>query len=393
MTLQTAYDLSEPKHDAALTEVEKGTPMGELLRRYWHPVGLSEDATATPKLIRALSEDLILFRDGQGRPGVVHPRCAHRGSSLYYGKVEDRGIRCCYHGWLFDVEGNCVEQPCEPNLGERNRGNVRQPWYPCEERYGLIWVYMGPAEKKPLLPRYELLENLDEGEFLEADDNGIGIGGPKVADFNWFQHFENVLDPFHVVVLHATFSGTQFVPEMAAMPDVKFTNEDLGVRCTSFRDLPDGGKLHRISEVILPTLRVVPSPRLTAGRCTILGWVLPIDNTHFTVYSAGRVKAEGDLRRIRSKMNDKYWDELTEDEHQVYPGDYEAQKSQGDITSHNHEQLGTTDQGIVMLRRFIKRQVKIVEDGGDPVGVAFEDGKEWLETPAGNWFSKAAGAD
>lgn len=389
MTLQTAYDLPEPRYERSLTEVGKGTPMGELLRRYWQPVGLSEDATAKPKQIRALGEDLILFRDGTGRPGIVHPRCAHRGSSLYYGKVEDRGIRCCYHGWLFDVEGNCVEQPCEPDMGEKSKGNVRQPWYPCEERYGLIWVYMGPLAKKPILPRYRLLEEFDEGEILDTDDRGIGIGGPAEADFNWFQHYENVLDPFHVVVLHATFSGTQFVPEMASMPNVKFTNEGLGVRCTSYRDLPEGRKLHRISECIMPNLRVVPSPRLAPGRCSILGWVLPIDDTHFKIFSAGRVKEKGDLQKIRSRMNDKLWEDLTEEEHQTYPGDYEAQKSQGDITWHNHEQLGTTDQGIVMLRRFIQRQVKLVEDGGDPVGVTFTEGEEWIETPSGNWFMEA----
>ena len=119
MPLRTAYDLPEPEHDRALTEVGRRTPMGELLRRYWHPVGLSSDATATPRAIRVLGEELILFRDGEGRAGLMHPRCAHRGASLFYGKVEARGIRCCYHGWLFDVEGQCLEQPCEPGGGER----------------------------------------------------------------------------------------------------------------------------------------------------------------------------------------------------------------------------------------------------------------------------------
>jgi phenylpropionate dioxygenase-like ring-hydroxylating dioxygenase large terminal subunit len=100
------------------------------------------------------------------------------------------------------------------------RGKVRQPWYPVQELYGLVWAYMGPPDKKPVLPRYECLETLDEGEFLEADDNSIGGGGPQVIPCNWLQHYENLVDPFHVVVLHSSFSGTQFVPQMAVMPEV-----------------------------------------------------------------------------------------------------------------------------------------------------------------------------
>ncbi|MFY7914507.1 MAG: Rieske 2Fe-2S domain-containing protein, partial [Rubrivivax sp.] len=113
----TAYGRPAPTYRAELTEVGPGKPMGELLRRYWHPIGLSSDAGTTPRKVRVLGEDLILFRDGAGRPGLVYPNCTHRGTSLYYGKVEERGIRCCYHGWLFDVQGHCLEQPCEPEGG------------------------------------------------------------------------------------------------------------------------------------------------------------------------------------------------------------------------------------------------------------------------------------
>ena len=154
----------------AIAEVGPGTPMGELLRRYWHPIGMAADATDTPRKVRVLGEDLILFRDQSGRPGLVYPHCAHRGTSLYYGKVEERGIRCCYHGWLFDVQGHCLDQPCEPG-GGKARDKVRQPWYPVQELYGLIWAYMGPPERKPVLPRYACLDVLDEGELLEADDS------------------------------------------------------------------------------------------------------------------------------------------------------------------------------------------------------------------------------
>src|SRR5260221_216389 len=142
----TAYGKPQPAYDKNLTLVGAGTPMGELLRRYWHPVGLAADAGTTPRKIRVLGEDLILFRDMAGQPGLLYPRCAHRGASLYYGKVEERGIRCCYHGWLYDVAGRCLEQPCEPNGGGK-RGNIRQPWYPIQERYWLVFAYMGPPRQ------------------------------------------------------------------------------------------------------------------------------------------------------------------------------------------------------------------------------------------------------
>ncbi|HXE28263.1 MAG TPA: Rieske 2Fe-2S domain-containing protein, partial [Stellaceae bacterium] len=171
-----AYGRGQQTWDAELTEVGPGTPCGEFMRRYWHPIALSEKVGPVPQNIRILGEDLILFRDRKGRPGLLYPRCAHRGTTLYYGKVEDEGIRCCYHGWLFDVKGHCLDQPCEPE-GGKHKDNVRQPWYPVDELYGLVWAYMGPPEKKPVLPRYDVLENLKEGEGIHAQMGGFGSTG------------------------------------------------------------------------------------------------------------------------------------------------------------------------------------------------------------------------
>jgi nitrite reductase/ring-hydroxylating ferredoxin subunit len=383
----TAYGKPAPQHRPELTEVGPGTPMGELLRRYWHPIGLAADATATPRKVRVLGEDLILFRDGTGRPGLVYPHCAHRGSSLYYGKVEERGIRCCYHGWLFDVQGHCVEQPCEPD-GGRARGKIRQPWYPVQEQYGLVWAYMGPPEKKPVLPRYECLEQLEEGEFLEADDRSIGGGGPQVIPCNWLQHYENIVDPFHVVILHSSFSGTQFVPEMAVMPDVTWDTTDISVRTLSLRKLPDGRTFRRISEAGIPTLRVVPSPRVGRfGSVESLGWVLPIDDHSFRIYVVGRVREAGELHKMRSRPDGKkLWEDLTEAEHQVYPGDYEAMVSQGPVAKHSEEHLATTDRGLVMLRRLLQKQLDAVQEGRDPAGVFFDPATPPVKFSAGNWM-------
>ena len=372
MTDGSAYGRPAPSYIKELTEVGPGSPMGELLRRYWHPVGLTADAAATPRQVRVLGEDLILFRDGAGRAGLLHPRCAHRGASLYYGRVEPNGIRCCYHGWLFDAEGRCLEQPCEPDQGAATCGKVRQPYYPVEERYGLIFAYMGPLDRKPVLPRYDILETPGPGEVVEADDSSIGSGGPAIVPCNWLQHFENVLDPFHVPVLHGSFSGLQFNARMGLMPKVSFDYTPRGVRSLQRREL-DEGEHQRITEAVLPTVRAVASPRAaTEGPCGLLGWVLPIDDTHFRIYTAGRVSEPGALAKIRSHFDGRLWHELTEAEHQRFPGDYEAHVSQGAITLHSEENLATTDQGVAMLRRLLRRQVETVAAGGDPIGVVFD---------------------
>ncbi len=353
--------------------------MGELLRRYWHPIGLVSHATGTPREVRVLGEDLVLFRDKTGRPGLVKARCCHRGTTLYYGKVEERGIRCCYHGWLFDVEGHCLEQPCEPE-GGRLRDRVRQPWYPVQELYGLIFAYMGPPAKKPALPRYECLENLDAGEFVDSDDSSIGSGGPQIVPCNWLQHFENVVDPYHVVILHGTHSGPQFSEMMARMPDeVHFERTPLGVRSWSTRRLPDGGVMRGSAEVAMPTRRVVPNPRAGVagaslfGRVESIGWTLPIDDTHFRIYVAGRVREKGELRRMRSRQGGKLWEQLTPEEHRKFPGDFEAQTGQGAITFHSDEHLAESDKGVALMRQFLRQQLESVAKGQDPAGVSFDE--------------------
>ena len=382
----TAYNKPEPTSNLEMTQVGRGNPMGELLRRYWHPIGISSDANSTPRKVRILGEDLILFRDTKGRPGLVYPHCAHRGTSLFYGKVEENGIRCCYHGWLFDAEGHCLERPCEPKNDE-HRHKVRQPWYPVQELYGLIWAYMGPPEKKPVLPRYECLETLEEGEFLEVNDNSIGGGGPQIIPCNWLQHYENLVDPFHVVILHSSFSGTQFVEQMALMPKVTWDTQEHSVRTISLRDLPDGKTLRRISEAGLPTLRVIPSPRIGRyGMVESLGWVLPIDDHSFRIYVVGRVKEQGELVKMRSRLNGKLWEHLTEEEHQKFPGDYEAMVSQGAIAKHSEEYLASSDGGIVKLRRLLKQQLEALQAGKDPAGVSFDPAAPPVKFTAGNFL-------
>src|SRR4051812_24291946 len=198
----TGYGRPPSTHDARLTEVRPGTPMGEAMRRYWQPIAISSALTSdVPHHTRILGEDLVVFRDGQGRAGVVFERCTHRGSSLYFGRIEEDGIRCCYHGWKFDVQGRCLEQACEPG-GGRRRDLARQPWYPVEERYGLVFVYMGPPDRKPALPRFDVLEPLEEGDQYYAGwpNPEAAVTGQK-QDFNWLQFWENGIDNVHVAWL------------------------------------------------------------------------------------------------------------------------------------------------------------------------------------------------
>jgi hypothetical protein len=179
---------------------------------------------------------------------------------------------------------------------------------------------------------------------------------------------------------------------MSLMPEVKFEASPYAVRSIQLRTL-DSGQVHRrITEAVLPTVRAVANPRAeTEGTCSLLGWVLPLDDTSFRIYSAGRVKAPGDLGKIRSHFNGKLWSELTDEEHQRFPGDYEAQVSQGPITFHSEEHLVRSDRGIAMLRSLLASQVSAVAGGENPSGVAFDPAGEVIKITAGTEIIKAAG--
>jgi phenylpropionate dioxygenase-like ring-hydroxylating dioxygenase large terminal subunit len=384
----TAYGRPESTYDRELAEVGPGTPCGEYMRRYWHPVAVANTVVAVPQNVRILGEDLIVFRDKKGRPGLLYPRCAHRGTTLYYGKCEDDGIRCCYHGWLFSVDGRLLDQPCEPGGASHNRDLIRQPWYEVEERYGLIWAYMGPPEKKPLLPRYDTLENLEPGEMYYATGSSFGAGGDdtrQIVPCNWLQDWENIMDPFHVPILHTSFSGVQFVEEMGVMPDVTYDHADHGMKYTAYRELPDGRKMNRVTQALFPHVRIVPDIHLKPGQPKSVGFVLPVDDTHFRLFHIFRAP-EGFEAKPRPIIDGRKWSELTEAEHQAIPGDWEAQVGQGPISLHSEENLAGSDRGVGRLRHFLRQQIATVKNGGDPLGVTFTPGDETYHVLAGNYF-------
>jgi len=386
----TAYGRSRQHHNSTITEVMPGTPCGEFLRRYWHPVAVSQDVTTRPSKIKLLGEELILFRDGKGKAGLLYPRCMHRGTSLFYGHVEERGIRCCYHGWLFDAEGNCLEQPCEPDGGLR-RDVARQPWYPVQERYGLVFAYLGPPDKMPVLPRYDILEDLKDGEFVQARGGAsLAYFDPAVeaeqVPYNWLQAWENSQDPYHVWVLHSTFSGAQFAGGFGVMPKVEFERHGQGAIYHAYRTFEDGRSLDRVTYSLLPNIASVPSIELKEGLASSMTWWVPTEDAGYVIFSAVKTRKELPPFGLPLTPDGKTWSQMSEQEHQDYPSDFEAQWGQGAITLHSEEHFVQSDRGVATLRRLLTQQIKAVQNGEDPLGVSFDENAQPVKIVAGNYY-------
>ncbi len=396
-----AYAMEEPRFDPVLVHVGPGTPGGELLRRYWQPIALASDATTLPKLIRRFSEDLILFRNQRGEPGLLYPRCAHRGTSLVYGRVEEDGIRCCYHGWKFSNQGLCLDQPCEPG-GGRNRHRIRQPWYPVVEELGVLWTYMGPPEKQPLFPLFSCFQGLRENEKLEAAYfSAHGEIQPFPVDHNWFQTFDNAADHYHVPILHSRNSGPQFPdPRLSTrIPEEirwKYAQDGRSIPTTSKRVLEGSGEAWlRIEQGIMPNLLALP-PFFGDGPSATVTAFIPMDDKHFVTIDINRVE-RADAKIYPHKEQGwgfgperKLWGEMDFEYHQRNPLDYEAQSAVGGITFHSQEHLGFTDRGLGMHRKLFKQQCEVVARGGDPVGAAYEEGDRMVRIEARSWMEPAA---
>ena len=204
----SGYSLRDvPAADPEVAHIDPGTPMGELMRRFWQPVCLASELTDVPLAIRILGEDLVAFRDKSGRVGVLHLHCCHRGSSLEYGIVCEKGIRCCYHGWQFDIDGTILQAGAEPP-GSRIPATVMQGAYPALDRDGLVFAYMGPPEAKPAFPLLDTYNRL--GNEL--------VPYSARYDCNWLQVMENAVDPAHAFWLHSTVTTIQFSDAWAAQP-------------------------------------------------------------------------------------------------------------------------------------------------------------------------------
>ena len=370
-----------PEENIRLTHVGAGTPMGELLRRYWHPICMSSELKELPKYLKILDEELVAYRDKSGQVGVLGAHCCHRGSSLEYGRIEQNGIRCCYHGWYFNEEGRCLDQPCEPN-DSPYKDEVRQPWYPAEEYRGLVFAYMGPLDKKPLLPRYDILED-DNAEYLAYRNYSRGA----IAACNWLQLHENAADPMHIFTLHGNNQSLfDFDDVMGIKPDFDFVHSDQHVSYIRTTDVEGGNRLIRTSTIFVPTAKCIPPPDVTGRdpeketeRARMVGWWIPIDNEHTIGYHIERIDPG---KRVFQPPDGEVV--RSYEETQRVPDDWEAQLSQRPLARHALENLATSDRGVVMFRRLLNEAISAVERGEDPPGTIRDPDKQIIVVPSGN---------
>jgi nitrite reductase/ring-hydroxylating ferredoxin subunit len=372
-----------------LTATDAKTPAGELMRRYWQPVALCESLPpgAPPQPIRILGEDLVLFRDDEGRIGLIDRKCAHRCTDLALGRVEDGGIRCPYHGWLFDVEGRCLSQPAEASATAKDR--IRMKSYPVHQAAGAIWTYMGPG-KPPLFPNYPALAGGTEHCYTTR----------WFGDCNWMQASEGNIDPVHTSYLHQLelssddMKARWGVFSNQARPELSIEDTRFGVRLYTIRKV-DGTdrKSIRITNFVMPNACAVGGFEgyLGEGGLTML-WDVPIDDQHhwrweFIFHRSGNLdkgslaaqyrseKGEGD--RMRRKADNLYSQDRDSMQGEAYLGlgecfsvhDIAITQSQGTIHQQSNEHLSSSDIAIMRARRMLDEAAKIVAEGGDPRGV------------------------
>jgi phenylpropionate dioxygenase-like ring-hydroxylating dioxygenase large terminal subunit len=355
-----------PEEDAELTHVGPGTPGGEYLRRFWHPVAMSSELQDLPVAVRIMGEDLVVFRDRGARVGLLARHCSHRGTSLEFGIVSDRGIRCCYHGWRFDVDGRILETPGEP-ADSTLKDRLCHPAYPALEYQGLVFAYLGPPGEKPALPVYDTFDL--PGQTLVP----YSIGYPC----NWVQTAENSMDPAHVVFLHTRVSFAHFSAEWGVMPEIEFEETPLGMLYVTTRRMGDNVWV-RSNDAILPNMTLVGATWVDGTeesvftRVSATRWRVPLDDTHTMMigwrHFDPRMDPEGKGRAgdIGKEKMDAFGQTggRPYPEQQRVPGDYEAQVSQGPIAIHAREHLGHTDRGVAMFRRLLRRAIRRVAESG-----------------------------
>jgi 5,5'-dehydrodivanillate O-demethylase len=350
-----------------LTEVGPGTPGGALLRRYWQPIaGLHQVSAASPTaLVRLLGEDLVLFRDRRGNVGLLADHCSHRGASLLYGRVEERGIACAYHGWLYDTAGNCLECPAEPGES-RFHLTVKHRAYPVAKLMGLYWAYLGPPPAPPL-------RRLDIGAYpveriLEM-----------TYDANWVQIVENHVDSTHIYILHQDTGARKD-------PAASTTRGRIdGLTSLDYEEVPFG--IHRkiVPEETLShiedDLLVFPNMLRRVNQIQIHA---PIDDTHTRTYKLYFLGQRNGYDLDRDQEPVDYF--VLQDEGKrgsgTYPNpnvhyrmerltgqDVMAIETQGGLAARNEWHLATGDRGVVLYERMLQREMERVQDGHDPVGV------------------------
>jgi len=366
-TPYSAYYRSEvPKEDEFLTHSGPGTPLGEYLRRFWQPVAGSRELNDLPVVVKIMGEELVVFRDKSNRVGVLELHCTHRGTSLEYGIITERGIRCCYHGWLMDVDGKILETPGEPP-DSTFKDRLFHGAYPTHEFGGLVFAYMGPPDKKPAFPLYDS---------YERPGFHVYSPGKNLYPCNWLQIIENDMDPVHTTFLHARVSGLQRPTSFLEIGTIDWMETPIGMIYMHSRRLGDHVFV-RMNDNILPNAaQAAPSAKagLEEGLDLPLGpvWCVPVDDQN-TMKFRIRLYRDGDTPSY--KMNPGLTGDRPYEERQRKPDDYEAQTGQRPIAIHALEHQGSTDRGVIMFRRQVANGIRAVQKGEDPQGITRKEGE------------------
>jgi phthalate 4,5-dioxygenase len=382
-----------------VTRTGPGTSMGELIRRYWVPFALVSDATepdGPPVRIRLMSEDLILFRDSDGRLGLIQENCPHRGTSLFYGVNDQGGLRCCYHGWKFDVEGRCIDMPSDAP-GNNYKDRVQARAYPVVESAGALWAYLGPSGKRPLEPRFSF-------NLLPADHV---VTFRFNTECNYVQSMEGDIDTTHISTLHLTYGDESTIDDGTDRPGypsqafgrfirasrkyarVDVQDTEYGLRLIASRLTPKGNQFVRINCLVLPISVFIASPGhggtmftsvpVDDGRSVRLGFTFRADRP-FTEEERNQIlvfrnhfEADGKTRLMRAE-NDYLVDRTAQKT--ITPSgiiptreqDAAATESMGRIMDRTQEHLYHADAAIIRYRQLMMNAARNLQEGQEPPG-------------------------
>jgi len=375
-----------------LSQTAAGTPMGNLIRRYWIPALLSEEIPApdcAPARVRLLGEELVAFRDTQGRIGLIGEHCAHRGTSLFYGRNEECGLRCIYHGWKYDVEGNVLDTPAEPGDSDF-RKKLRHTAYPTHEAGGVIYAYLGPRDK-PLFPNYEWTQvPLNQTYVTKC-----------LLECNYLQGLEGECDSSHLSFLHRAVDNARNQPlyKTDTAPVYETEETDFGVRLIATRNAADKQHYVRLSAFVSPVYGCVPAGRPTNELDGFeIHTYVPIDDTHTLRYDIGfhrshavqedevhqRKQIGPDYLRIRNARNNYLQDRQMQKTvnftgiEDFLNHDACATESMGPIFDRSREHLGVNDKAVIAVRKFLLSSVKALQEGREPPHIVREARRNWF---------------
>lgn len=379
------------EENGLLTRVGPGTPMGKVMRHYWIPALLSEEVPAPdcpPVRVGLLGEDLVAFRDSNGKIGLLDEHCSHRGTSLFYGRNEECGLRCIYHGWKYDADGRVLETPAEP-AGSDFRTKIRHTAYPCREAAGIVFAYMGPKGKMPLFPEYE---------WVRLPEDRTHVVKSYLA-CNYLQGLEGDFDSCHTSFLHCNDLSASARLNRDGAPALEAEETSYGMLTVSIRKLESDLRYIRMSPFIMPAFGIVPGPetsRFEENDIRAFRFWIPIDDASAWFYILGmratpfssdeRKRARGwvdsNYRRIRNAGNHYLQNRELQKKvsytgiEAVIPAEQDgcATESMGPIYDRTREHLGYSDKTIIALRKLLLKAVKDVEQGKDPPHVIRDPG-------------------